>query len=540
LELLLGSKQHLAKMTHMKKKITYTLMAAVCAAGVGCTNLDEHLPGQYTQPTTVTNPGYGVATNANKPTPNDGMAAAFNQLLNGIATNGGFFAVQEGGTDEAVITQKGGDWYDGGLYIRIHQHIFTPQTWSINGAWNDAYGGIYQCNSLLPGGASALTNPTPDQNAQLRFLRAFFHWRIMELFGNGKIITKAGVDAPQVTRTAMYNFIESEVLAAIPDLSTSVQDYGRVNQYGAYAFLSRLYLNAEVYTGTAQWQKASDAADKVIQSGLYTLAANYGDVFSYDNCCNNGINEILFTVPFDQSTGQGATWHEETLHYPSQLTWNFSAQPWNGFATLEDFYNMYDNADVRKQVNFLTGQQYASDGVTPLLDLAFTKGYPNGANLNYTPQINELYPNSWRAGGARFAKFKFKFGAQQNDDNDFPLLRYGEVLLNRAEAGFMLNGWADGTALSYMKMITDRAKAPLASPMTSAELLKERGRELFIEALRRTDMIRLNGNVYVNGTWWEHPAADTQGTQHNIMPIPIEQITAATGTAYPLTQNPGY
>jgi hypothetical protein len=523
----------------MKKKITYTLIATVFVAGVGCTNLDEHLPGQYTGSPTVTNVGYGVSTNANKPTPSDGMTGAFSQLLNGIATNGGFFAVQEGGTDEAVITQKGGDWYDGGLYIRIHQHQLTPQTWAINDTWSQAYNGIFQCNALLPGGTTPISGITANQTAQLKFLRAFFHWRIMEVFGNGKIITQAGKDAPQVTRTAMYNFIESEVLATIPDLSTSVQDYGRVNQAGAYAFLSRLYLNAQVYTGTAQWQKASDAADKVINSGLYSLAANYADVFSYDNCCNNGVNEILFTVPFDQSTAQGATWHNETLHYPSQLTYNFSTQPWNGFATLEDFYNMYDAKDTRKVSNFITGQQYASDGTTPLLDLAFTKGYPNGANLNYTPQINELYPNSWRAGGARFGKFKFKLGAQQNDDNDFPLLRYGEVLLNKAEALFNLNGYGDPAGLALMKQITDRSSAPLASPMTPAELLKERGRELFIEALRRTDMIRLNGNVYVNGTWWEHPAADGT-TNHNLMAIPIEQINAAAPTPNPLTQNPGY
>lgn len=522
----------------MKNILKYGLNTAILLVGVACTNLDENLPGQITDGSTqLTNKGFGQSSNANKPQPDDGLQGAYNQLLNGIATNGGFFAVQEGGTDEAVITQKGGDWFDGGLYIKIHQHQLSSTTWAINDTWNNAYNGIYQCNYLLAG-PNAIPNITANQTAQLRFLRAFFHWRLLDVFGNVKIITQVGVDAAQKTRLEVYNFVESEVLAAIPDLSTGLQEYGRVNQAAAYAFLSRFYLNAGVYSGTPQWQKAINAADAVINSGLYKLATNYANIFSPDNCCNDDANkEIIWTVPFDQTTGQGATWHEMTLHYPSQLTWNFANQPWNGFSTLEDFYNSYDNADKRKASNFIVGQQYASDGTTPLLDLAFTKGYPNGANLNYTPKINELYPNAWRAGGARFGKFSFKMGAQQNDDNDFPLFRLAEVMLNKAEALCRLNNnWADPTAAAIVKQITDRSSAPAAAA-TEAGMLAERGREMFIEAVRRTDMIRFG--TYINGTWWEHPAADAN-PNHILMAIPNEQITTAQSTNFKLTQNPGY
>jgi len=518
----------------MKKNIKYALLMSLFG-GVACTNLDENLPSQANSQLPITNPNYGAAANANKAQPNDGMQGAFNQLLNGTATNGGFFALQEGGTDEAVITQKGGDWFDGGLYIKIHQHQFSSTTWAINDTWNQSYGGIFQCNNLLAG-ANQIPNISANQTAQLRVLRAYFHWRLMDVFGNVKIITQVNTDAAQTTRLAVYNFIESEVLAAIPDLSNAVQDYGRINQAGAYAFLSRLYLNAGVYTGTPQYQKAIDAADKVINSGLYSLASNYANIFSPDNCCNADANkETIWTVPFDNATAQGATWHEMTLHYPSQLTWNFANQPWNGFSTLEDFYKSYDNADKRKASNFIVGPQFAADGTTPLLDLAFTKGYPNGATLNYTPQINELYPNAWRAGGARFGKFSFKMNAQQNDDNDFPLFRLGEVILNKAEAMCRLSGnWAAGAAL--VKQITDRSGAP-AAPSTEAGMLAERGRELFIEAVRRTDMIRFG--TYITGTWWEHPAADGN-PNHILMAIPNEQITTAQSTNFKLTQNPGY
>ncbi|HLZ16408.1 MAG TPA: RagB/SusD family nutrient uptake outer membrane protein [Cyclobacteriaceae bacterium] len=526
----------------MKTTIKYALITALFAGGTACTNLDEHLPSQLTYQLLPSNPGFGQATNANKPQPNDNMQGAFNQVLNGTATNGGFFAVQEGGTDEAVITQKGGDWFDGGLYIKIHQHQLSSTTWAINDTWNQAYIGIYQCNNLLAG-TNQIPGITPNQTAQLRFLRAYFHWRLMDVFGNVKIIQQVNVDAAQTTRAAVYNFIESELLAAIPDLSTSLQDYGRVNQAGAYALLARLYLNAGVYTGTTQYQKAINAADMVINSGLYTLAPNYKDIFSPDNCCNAGANmEMIWVAPFDQSTGQGATWHEMTLHYPSQLTYNFTSQPWNGFATLEDFYNSYDSLhDSRWANNFLHGQQYAADGTTPLLDLAFTKGFPHGANLNYTPHINELYPNSWRSGGARFSKYSFKFGAQQNDDNDFPLLRYAEVLLNKAEALQRLSGtWTDDpTARALVNQVRARAGAGV-TPFTSmleSDMLAERGREMFIEGARRTDMIRFG--AYINGTWWEHTTADGN-SNHLIMAIPNEQITASSSTPYPLTQNPGY
>ncbi len=525
-------------MRNMKKYIfKYSLITALFVGGAACTNLDENLPGQYTKKFTPSNPGVGIPNNVNKAQPNDGLQGAFNNLLNGIATNGGFFAIQEGGTDEAVITQKGGDWYDGGLYIKIHQHLFTPQTWAINDTWNHAYNGIFQCNSLLTG-KDAIPNITAAQNAQLRFLRAFFYWRLMDVFGNVPIVTVPGTGALQSTRTQVFNFVESEVLAIIGNLPSGVQDYGRVSQAGAHAFLSRLYLNAKVYTGTPQWQKASDQADFVINSALYSLAPNYADVFSPSNCCNAGANmEILFAVPFDEATGQGATWHEETLHYPSQLTYSFANQPWNGFSTLEDFYNSYDANDLRKKNNFIVGPQFAADGTTPILDLAFDKADPDGAPVNYTPKINELYPNGSRQAGARFGKFSFKRGAQQNDDNDFPLLRFGEVLLNKAEALFNLNGYNDGTGLALVNQLRTRAGSTPLGNMSPTIMLAERGREMFVEAVRRTDMIRLG--TYFSGSW-AFTTPDPDPVNHGLMAIPIEQMQSSASTPYKLVQNPGY
>lgn len=513
-------------MIHMKSLTKYTLMTSLLIGGVACTNLDEQLLDRYTQNFSPSNQGVGNKNNVNKAQPNDGMQGAFSKLLNGHATNGGFFAVQETGTDEAVITQKGGDWYDGGLYIRMHHHEFSPQTWAINDTWSNAYSGIFQCNDLLAG---SLDN---NQKAQLRVLRAYFYWQLLDVFGNVKIVTAANSDAPQATRLDVYNFVVAELVAALPDLADGKQDYGRISKGAANALLSRVYLNAKEYSGTAQYQKAIDAADEVINSGVYSLSASYAAVFAPDNVENS---EHIFVIPFDESTGQGSSWPMMTLHYPSQLTYKLQQQPWNGFSTLEDFYNSYETNDSRKAASFVAGPQLDFSG-NPILDLAYDKADEDGPAVNYTPAINELFPNASRQAGARFGKFAFKIGQSPNADNDFPILRYGEVLLNKAEALCRLNGWTDPTAVALIDQLRTRAGVGTIAPLTEGKFLEERGREMFVEEIRRTDLIRFG--VY-GDAWWEKPV-DANAAAHNLMAIPIEQIQAAASSTFTLTQNPGY
>jgi hypothetical protein len=354
----------------------------------------------------------------------------------------------------------------------------------------------------------------------------------MDVFGRVPIVTVTGQGKPQSERAQVFAFIESELLAAIPDLPPGKQEYGRVSQGAAYALLSRIYLNAQVYTGTPQYQKAIDAADMVINSGIYSLSPSYSAIFDPKNVENV---EHIFVAPFDESTGQGAVWPMMTLHYPSQLTFKLQQQPWNGFSTLEEFYNSYDANDIRREVNFIEGPQVDLQG-NPILDLAFDKADDDGPEINYTPAINELFPNASRQAGARFGKFSFKIGQSPNADNDFPLIRYTEVLLNKAEALMRLNGWNDGTAVGIVNEIRARAEADPIVTMTELEMLAERGRELFIEAHRRTDLIRFGR---YDDAWWEKPA-DPNGATHTLMAIPIEQIQASASTPFPLQQNPGY
>ena len=516
----------------MKGLLKYTAMIAFLVGAVSCTDLEEEIKGDFTQDFDPANPGVGQKNNVNGAVPNDGLADAFSRVLNGTANHGSYFSVQEISSDEAVITQKGGDWFDGGIWLTMHRHQFAPTgLGGINGAWGDAYGGIFQCNTLLKSGKSGGVALSNGEKAQVRFLRAYFYWRLLDLFGNVKIVTEPGVDAPQATRAQVYAFVESELLAALPDLPASRGDYGRASRGAANALLSRLYLNAAVYKGSPEWQKALDAADAVINSGNYNLTENYADVFSPRNVNDP---EHIFVAPYDEATGTGMNFAQMTLHYPSQLTFRLAQQPWNGYSTLEEFYNSYENADERKAANFIVGPQKDFNG-SPILDLAFDKADPDGAEINYTPKINELAPNGSRQAGARLGKFSFKTGQNPDMDNDFPILRYGEVILNKAEAQFRL-GNVTG-AVATINLIRRRAGVSdfTVATLTEGALLAERGRELFQEALRRTDLIRFGA---WGRAWWEKPAHSD--AYKNLFPIPFEQIQAEATTSNPLKQNPGY
>ncbi|WP_421873342.1 RagB/SusD family nutrient uptake outer membrane protein [Marinoscillum sp.] len=535
-----------------------TLLTMLLGAGFACTDLDEDLTADFTETFTPQNPGGGASINVNKALPADGLNAAYDRLRNGTAWHGSYFSVAEISTDEAVITQKGGDWFDGGIWLNMHRHDFRPTNPGLNGSWNDIYGGIFQCNDLLA------TDLSDQGRAEVRVVRAYLYWKLQDLFGHRiKLQTATGQDVAQnEDGRAIVDFVESEVLAAIPDMGDA-RVYGRFNKSAAYALLARLYLNAPSYlstagsvsssaaiadpvtnptTGNSYYQDAIAAADMVINSGLYDLDANYtegpdgrmvSDVFSPTNVDNI---EHIYAVPFDEATGGGMNFAQMTLHYPSQLTYRLNEQPWNGYSTLEEFYRSYDDADMRKEAFFIEGPQTDVNG-NPILDVAFDKADPDGAPINYTPEINELFPNGSRQAGARLGKFSFKLGQLNDMDNDYPLFRYGELLLVKAEALCRLNNsWSNGEAWALVNQVRARAFEPDQPITTFTEdaFLAERGREVFQESLRRTDLIRFGK---WGDAWWEKSAHSD--TYKNVMPIPLDQINAASAD-FPLTQHVPY
>ncbi|MEL7340658.1 MAG: RagB/SusD family nutrient uptake outer membrane protein, partial [Bacteroidota bacterium] len=153
----------------------------------------------------------------------------------------------------------------------------------------------------------------------------------------------------------------------------------------------------------------------------------------------------------------------------------------------------------------------------------------DGPPLTFTPSINELGPNARRQAGARIGKYEFALGATNNLSNDFPVYRYGDILLMKAEILWRQNN-GSAEALDLVNEIRARAGAPAFASLDADNLLAERGREMAFETHRRTDLIRFDK---YNDPWWEKDASDET---KNIFPIPRGQIDANKN----LTQNPGY
>ena len=532
----------------MKKIYTILFVLSLFATTFSCTDLEEDLRGVITTDITVE----GIATDSGAGGGGDALEGAFSQLRStGSAGHSNWYSAQELTSDEMVVTTKGGDWYDGGWLIDFHRHNYQSTNPSVNNNWNSHYGAVNACNELLAGG-SLDANGT----AQIKALRAYFFWRLMDLFGNVKLPTSPGSDVAQSTRAQAFAFIESELLAALGvsaisssmDLSGSAlgtsKDAYRLNQFGVLGIIAKLYLNAEVYTGTARYQEAHDAADYIINNGGYTLCdsgcsvpnpgkrpsvssdpdnlTGYAAVFAPNN---QGNAEHIWTVKYDAATAGGMNLAMMSLHYSSQLTWNFDSQPWNGYSTLEEFYNSF-NGDPRQKMAFIEGTQLDFGG-SALLDYATDDGDPI---LNYTPYINEIYPDGCRECGARPGKFSYSQFGRASMDNDFTLIRLGQVYLIRAEAKARVTGnWND--AVTDTNIIRARAGAAAYGTLTEDEFFAERGREMFGEAVRRTDLIRFGK---YGDAWWEKASSDAT---KEIFPIPFDALQASGGS---LSQNPGY
>ena len=562
----------------MKTLKTISLIVATSALFYACTDLDEELRGEFTDRYTEVNPSSSYEFTDALPTSDD-LSSAYGKLRDGSAGHFGIFSTQTLPSDEAWIATKGGDWYDGGVLIDVHKHNFLSNNGIITNTWNQQYGAINEVNNLIAGGVS------DDGLKQLRVLRAFFYFRLMDIYGNVKVVTVPEQDAPQSSRAEVFDFVESEILDALgltragvvagdaPNSFGPANDAYRINEYAALGLLSKLYLNAEVYTGTAMWNEAYAAANYVIENGSqYALATasfsgntggartmdytvpnlgrlnpaevqeESGNIYTYDQlegyaaifAANNGGNpEFIWSIQYDETSSTGMNFAMMTLHYGSQFTWNFTAQPWNGYATLQDFYNSYDDPnDRRKESNHIAGVQKTFNGGI-VRDYAKEPEDTDSA-LDYTSDnTGGIFPNGLRQAGVRLGKFSFKQFGRPDMANDYPIIRLGDVYLMRAEANARMTGdW--NNALTDVNIIRARAGASALSSINADGFLAERGREMFQESSRRTDQIRF-GKYYAGE---DSGKGSTVSPEYkNIMPIPLDAINASNGT---LTQNTGY
>lgn len=529
----------------MKKHLLKLFMvgALVSFMTPSCTNLEEEVFSEFTEENFPNSEAEFISA----------LGATYTSLY-GFAGHNSYFSMQEVSSDEIMIPQRGSDWFDGGQWLRFHRHEYTPDEQSVNNGWNFLYGGINNCNRVVALFETLVADGSVDADqangfiAEVKALRAMFYYWLLDGYGNVPVVTSfADADPSPATqsRQEVYNFVEAELLDAAGKVARSVDasTYARVNYATVQALLAKLYINAEVYTGTAQWAKAIAAADEVINSGSFSLEGNY---FANFNALNDGSRENIFVIPYDRNQAQGFNIPAQTLHYSSQATFNLTFQPWNGYCTLQEFYDSYDDGDLRKGVqgnqairaNFHAGPQFESDGATPLIDGSADD--PEGQEIVFTPEINQHFPNCFRQAGARVGKFEYANGATQNLDNDFPILRYSDVLLMKAEA-LMRSGGDMAEALDLVNQVRGRAGLEAFSELTNENLLAERGREFFYEGWRRNDLIRFDA---FQGDWdfkrdpddRDATAETPESTDLELFPIPTNQLAANPN----LVQNAGY
>ena len=469
----------------------------------------------------------------------DGAVAAIYSNLAPFMNHGTTFSAQENSSDEMMVGQRGGDWYDGGQWINCQTHQFNANDGFLNGVWQADYKTIATCNRLIAQIPKAVTDATKvgPLLAEIRAVRAFNYYLLMDLFGGIPIFANFPATTDEFAnkdRATVYAFIDSEITAALPSLSKS-KTYGKINYWAAKALQARLYLNASVYTGKDNNAGAVAAASDIITNGPYKMEPDYYNNFK---TTNDASTENIWVIPYDEITLTGFNLDQMTLHYASQATYNLHDQPWNGYCSIQEFYNSYSANDKRIK-NFLTGQQYAADGKTKLTDSGVEAADPDGPNLNFTPEVNELYPNLLRQAGARVGKYEFKLGALNTLSNDFPLFRLGEMYLIRAEAAYRINA-ADPNALVDLNVTASRAGLPLTAITSLTDIYNERGREMFAEAVRRSDMIRfgtfLKAHRYAKSTDGLRGARPDDPASRIVYPIPQPQLNANPN----LRQNTGY
>ena len=490
-------------------------------------------------------------------------------------------------TDEAAYPTRGQDWDDGGLLRRAHLHSYNNEDGHFNGGWNFGFGGVNTANRLIYQFQSLVESGQVDQAAadafiaELEAVRGFFYWRLIDWFGNVPLVTDfatAEAAPPTKSRLEVYNWLVGNLETGVPKLSKAVDGttYGRMNYYAGQTLLAKLYLNAEVYSGTAQWAKVITACDEVINSGKYSLESNF---FANFNVNNSGSKEFIFAIPYDQVFFGGFNLAVRTLHYGSQQTYNLTAQPWNGFCTMEEFYNSFDNADLRKgdagtltspavkRGTFIAGYQWKASGGL-VMDDGFEVpqpnrvpvpllGDPDGAPLNFgntgstQGQINEIGPQAYRQSGVRVGKWEIALGSHPDAmSNDYAVFRYADVLLMKAEALWRTGQAAQ--ALPLVNQIRTRAGVPaltsLDGPVSyditgpsipGGELFNEIGRELAFEHQRRQEIIRWG--LYDELEKWILPYYNPgdvvkKGAYLTLFPIHKDKIAANPN----LVQNPGY
>jgi hypothetical protein len=387
---------------------------------------------------------------------------------------------------------------------------------------------VYNCNQVINNNGSA------SDIVQARFLRAFYYFNVIDLFGQTPYRgTDLKSDAKVYTRTEATNFVISEleaILTALP--ARTPGDASVANKDAAHFLLAKLYLNKAVYTAAAPegpYTFSSADMTKVVShvdAISSSLSPEYWDNFKPTN---NTSPEILFSSKNIRSGSGGGIQSRWRMcqHY------NQTPGGWNGFATVAEYYNRFNSADKRlnysdagtvaafgNPAGFQVGQQYAPGGVTPLNDR-------NGSPLVFTPSVTMITSGATlETAGIRAEKYVPDAADLGAPENDYVLFRYADALLMKAEA---ITRGGTGSIGTILTDLAARANVP-AAPATLDGIYVERGRELWWEGWRRNDMIRFG--KYLGSRELKTNVSDPK---YLLLPIPSAALLNPN-----LKQNPGY
>lgn len=517
------------------------LVAALLTAGaVGCTDTTELPTSTITDQTYFDDPSSyraflakiyaGLAVSGQRgPAGNgdiQGIDEGFSQYLRL------YWKMQELPTDEAVIA-----WGDVGIPEMNTQQWASSNPFVVSMYYRIAFQ-VSMANEFLRQTTDdklAERNVSPQLaadiqifRAEARFLRALSYWHGVDMFGNIPLVDETvpigPTPPPQNTRQEIYDFLVSELTDLQGDLlpSAGPATYGRATREAAIMLLAKVYMNAEVYTGTPQYSQALAAVEQVI-GGSFTLDPSYRHLFQADNHTSP---EIIFPIVQDgkktQSFG-GTTFLVHASCGGSMVPGDQGVGGcWFGLRLKRQAYDRFVTpvADPR-------GAFFWTDGQTP--DVEAISNFNNGiANQKFTNRTST---------GANGSDLEFV-------DTDFPLFRLGDALLMYAEAHLRGGGGDRATALGYVNQLRQRAFGNASGNIADGDLtldfiLEERGRELLWEAHRRTDLVRygyFTGGDYI-WQWKGGVQAGRATSPHlDLFPLPASELSTNPN----LRQNPGY
>ena len=466
-----------------------------------------------------------------------------------------FWSVQETTTDAAKCSWGNDAWV----------RALNTNTWS--DAQNDAVYAVYvrtlqgisyvneylrqtSPDKLSDRGVDAVLAAKIDTfRAEARFIRAYLYWMALDVFGSVPFITEespiGGAYYPrQASRQDVFNYCVSELKYLISDQSTLSEPrtlYPRADKGSAAGLLARLYLNAEVYTGTPMWLEAKNISEEIFNMG-YALCPDYIALFRGDNGQNpQACGEFLWSIDYsdDYTESYGGTTYLLAATLAStditdQSRPNGQRNGWAGLRVPYEYVNRYfgvvsadyDTGDYvvldrRGDVFYIKGRSESMEGEL----YNFMNGWSclKYNNIPYGQTDQSFLPTSL---------------VRNYSDVDFPMIRLAEVYLIYAEA--CMNLQQSSSAMPYLQALSFRAGVEPPAEITADFLVAERARELMWEAHRRTDLIRF-GLFDTDEYLWPYKGGDDFAGKafpayKCIFSIPPTELAANPE----LVQNPGY